>query len=60
MKTKRRTQNETIPPAAASGADGNRAPFPSAFLEQIYDEALIRLAVITEEWQRARDGLGGG
>jgi hypothetical protein len=28
--------------------------------EQIYDEAIIRLTVIAEEWQKARDALRGG
>jgi hypothetical protein len=31
-----------------------------AFLEQIYEEAMARLAVITDQWQTARDALRGG
>jgi hypothetical protein len=31
-----------------------------AFLEQIYEEAMAHLAVITDQWRTARDALRGG
>jgi hypothetical protein len=31
-----------------------------AFLEQIYEEAIARLPVITDQWRQARDALRGG
>jgi hypothetical protein len=49
-----------VPPEAASDSDGNADVSPSASPERIYEEVMARLAVITEEWQRARDALLGG
>ena len=49
-----------MPPEAASDFSGNADAPPVAFLEQIYEEAMARLAVITDQWQTARDALRGG
>jgi hypothetical protein len=48
-----------VPPEAASDSDGNADASPPASAEQIYEEAIARLAVITEEWQQAREALLG-
>jgi hypothetical protein len=48
------------PTKAASDTDGNTTASPPTSPEQIYEEVMARLAVITEEWQRARDALLGG
>jgi len=66
MNTDPSTQDEPVPPEAASNAgdtanSGDTADASSsASLEQSYNEAIIRLAVIAEEWQQARDALLGG
>jgi hypothetical protein len=49
-----------VPPEAASDSDGNADASPPASPEEIYEETMIRFAVITEEWQKARDALLGG
>ena len=46
-----------VPPDAASDSDGNADVSPPASPEQIYAEVPARLAVITEEWQQAREAL---
>lgn len=48
-----------VPPERAADATGPAEAPSSGAAEQPYDEALTRLAVITEEWQRARDALSG-
>lgn len=48
-----------VPPERAADATGPAEASSSGSAEQPYDEALTRLAVITEEWQRARDALSG-
>jgi hypothetical protein len=48
-----------VPPEAASDSDGNADVSPPASPEQIYEEAMARLAVIIEEWQQAREALLG-
>jgi hypothetical protein len=48
-----------VPPEAASDSDGNADVSPPASPEQSYEEALARLAGITEEWRQARDALLG-
>jgi hypothetical protein len=54
-----------VPPEAASDSDGNADASPPASPEEtspeeIYEETMVRFAVITEEWQKARDALLGG
>jgi hypothetical protein len=43
-----------VPPEAAADADGNADASPPAFPEQIYEQAMARLAVIMDQWQKAR------
>ena len=59
MSTKPGTQDETVPPRTAADSDGNADASPPALPEQIYEQATIRLAVIIDEWQKARDALRG-
>jgi hypothetical protein len=59
MSTKPRTQVEAVPPRTAADSDGNADASPQAFLEQSYQRATARLAVIIDEWQKARDALRG-
>ena len=44
-----------MPPETAADPDGNADASPPAFPEQIYEQATARLAVIIDEWQKARD-----
>jgi hypothetical protein len=60
MSTDPGAQDRAVPPEAASDFSGNADAPPVAFLEQIYEEAMARLAVITDQWQTARDALRGG
>jgi len=60
MSTEPSPQNATVPPEAAPDAGDTAEASASAVPEQIYDEAILRLAVITEEWQQARNALRGG
>jgi hypothetical protein len=48
------------PPDAAANSGEHATASPPASPAQIHDQALIRLAVITEEWQKARDALRSG
>ena len=48
-----------MPPRTAADSDGNADASPPAFPEQIYEQATARLAVIIDEWQKARDALRG-
>jgi len=45
---------------ASRTAEGDADASPPASPEQIYEQAMARLAVITEEWQKTRDVLRGG
>jgi hypothetical protein len=64
MSTNPNTPDETVPPAAASHsgdtADAAASALPEQIYDQTYDEAILRLTVIAEEWQKARDALRGG
>jgi len=60
MSTDPNAQDEAVPPEAAPAAGDSTDTSPSASPEQIYDEAIIRLAVITEDWRKGRDVLLGG
>ena len=42
---------------AAGHSDGNAEASPPASPEQIYQQAVARLAVIIDQWQKARDAL---
>ena len=55
MSTKPGAQDGAVPPAAAADPAGNAEVSPPAFPEQIYEQAMARLAAIIEEWQKARD-----
>ena len=59
MSTKPGTQDEAVPPETAADSDGNADASLPAFPEQIYEQATARLAVIIDEWQKARDALRG-
>ena len=55
MSTKPGAQDGAVPPETAADPDGNADASPPAFPEQIYEQATARLAVIIDEWQKARD-----
>ncbi len=57
MSTKPGARDGAVPPQAAAHADGNADASPSASPEQIYQQATARLAVIIDQWQKARDAL---
>jgi hypothetical protein len=57
MSTKPGTQDGTVPPEAAADSAGNADVSPPASPEQIYEQAMARLAVIIDEWQKARGAL---
>ena len=55
VSTKPGAQDGAVPPEAAADSDSNAEASPPALPEQIYEEAMARLAVIIDEWQKARD-----
>ena len=57
VSTKPGTQDGAVPPAAAADSDSNAEASPPAPPEQIYEQAMARLAVIIDEWQKARGAL---
>ena len=57
MSTDPHVQDQAVPPDAAADAEGSPEASPPASPEQIYEETMVRFAVITEEWQKARDAL---
>ena len=57
MSTKPVAQDGAVPPAAAADSDGNAEASPPASPEQIYEQAMARLAVISDECQKARGAL---
>jgi hypothetical protein len=57
MSTKSGAQDGAVPPAAAADSAGTAEASPPALPEQIYELAMVRLAVIIDEWQKARDAL---
>ena len=59
MSTKPGAHDGAVPPEAAADPAGNPDASPPAFPEQIYEQAMARLAVIIDEWQKARDALRG-
>jgi hypothetical protein len=59
MSTDSGAQDGAVPHAAASDARSEEAS-PPASPEQIYEEVMVRLGTITEEWQKARDALRSG
>jgi hypothetical protein len=54
MSTDPDVQDGAVPPDAAADAEGDAGGEASASPEQIYEQAMAGLAVITEEWQKAR------
>ena len=62
MSTKPGARDGAVPPEAAadsaSNAEASNADAsPPALPEQIYEQAMARLAVIIDEWQKARGAL---
>jgi hypothetical protein len=57
MSTTPGARDGAVPPEPAAHADGNADASPPASLEQIYQQAAARLAVIIDQWQKARDAL---
>jgi hypothetical protein len=57
MSTKPGARDGAVPPEPATDSDGNADVPPPAFPEQIYEQAMARLAVIIDEWQEARGAL---
>ena len=57
MSTKLGTPDGAVAPEAAADSDGNAEASPPALPEQIYEQAMARLAVIIDEWQKARGAL---
>ena len=57
VSTKPDAHEEAVPPAAAADSDSNAEASPPASPEQIYEQAMARLAVIIDEWQKARGAL---
>ena len=55
MSTKPGARDQAVPPEAAADSAGTAEVSPPAFPEQIYEQATARLAVIRDEWQKARD-----
>ena len=55
MSTKPAAQDGAVPPQMPADPAGNAEVSPPALPEQIYEQALARLAVIMDEWQKARD-----
>ena len=59
MSTDPHVQDGAVPPGAAADAAGDAEASPPASPEEIYEQAIARLAVIIEEWQKARGALLG-
>ena len=57
MSTKPGPPDGAVPPETAADSDATADASPPALPEQIYEQAMARLAVIIDEWQKARDGL---
>jgi hypothetical protein len=57
MSTKPGARDGAVPPEPAADSDGNADASPPASPERIYEQAVARLAVIIDEWQKARDAL---
>jgi hypothetical protein len=57
MSTDPDARDGAVPPDAAADPDGNADASPPASPQKIYEETMVRFAVITEEWQKARDAL---
>ena len=57
MSTKPGARDGAVPAETAADPAGNADASPPAFPEQIYEQATARLAVIIDQWQKARDAL---
>ena len=57
MSTDPGAQDGAVPPEAAADPAGKAEVSPPAFPEQIYEQAMARLAAIIDEWQKARGAL---
>ena len=55
MSTKPGARDGAVPPDAAAHSAGTPNASAPAFPEQIYQQAMARLAVIIDEWQQGRD-----
>jgi len=59
MSTDSGAPERAVPPAAASD-DCTTEASPPPSPEQLYQQVMARLAAVTDQWQQARDDLGGG
>src|SRR3954451_3678773 len=59
MSTNSGAPERAVPPAAASD-DRTTEASPPPSPEQLYQQGMARLAAVTDQWQQARDDLGGG
>ncbi len=57
MSTDPAAQDGAVPPEAADDSDGTDDASLPALPEQIYEQAMARLAGIMDEWRQARDAL---
>ena len=57
MSTKPGAQDGAVAPETPADSHGNAEASPPALPEQIYEQAMARLAVIIDEWQKARGAL---
>jgi hypothetical protein len=57
VSTKPDAPDGAVPPAAAADSTGKADASPPVLPEQIYEQAMARLAVIIDEWQEARGAL---
>ena len=57
MSTGRCVQDGAVPSETATDFGGNAAAFPPAFRERVDQQVTARLAVIIDEWPKARDVL---
>ena len=57
MSTKPGAQDGAVAPETPADSHGNAEASPPALPEQIYEQATARLAVIIDEWQKARGAL---
>jgi hypothetical protein len=55
MSTKPGAQDGAVPPEVAADSNSNVDASRAALPEQIHEQAMARLAVITDKWQKARD-----
>jgi hypothetical protein len=57
MSTDPGGRDGAVTAGAAADSDGNAGASPPVSPEQMYEQAMARLADIIDEWHRARDAL---